>query len=631
MDYSQITEEIESFIEYKKTEPCSLGAEILEKNIKAKTIFAKITEGKQNLYPGALILINEKIRAFVLEKKDSFLKLQTKQNIKDIENKITIDINPMNVILREIEKIKERIKADKLTEKEKRILSFLVRKSKPEHSPSSYESEKLNISQKLAVKKSLEAKDFHLIVGPPGTGKTFVIVEIINQLIKNNKRILITAGTNVAVDNIVKKLSSLSVLRIGPINEINPEIKSLSLQEKMKTHPLWDSMEKMEKDIEQLENKISKISDKRFSIQENLNELKNLKEYTNQIKKINYRMYKGIEEKKELGEETKDIIEELKEKRSQLYELKKQAAHDLIEESSIVACTVASCANPFLEKNFDCMIMDEAGQVSTFISLLAILKADKFILVGDNKQLQPIKEEELNKLNQSIFNKLFYLYPYSNIFLDTQYRMNQQIADVASILFYRGALKTFDDISKQTLDIELSEKQKQLIRPDSPITFIDTSQTGWLEDEVEESRLHKKEAELVSSLVLPLINAGLDPNEIGIITPYKKQVSEIKDILKNNICVHEKVGGGANIIEVETIHRFQGREKDVIILSLVRSLEDPSWKDVFWFDKEKAKINVAITRPRKKLIIVGNSETLSKSRILKQLIEKIGKENTVIL
>ena len=262
----------------------------------------------------------------------------------------------------------------------------------------------------------------------------------------------------------------------------------------------------------------------------------------------------------------------------------------------------------------DVMIMDESSQVASYMSIIPLLKCNKFILVGDNKQLQPIIESKLDKkYNKSIFNNLMEKYPDSCTFLDTQYRMNSYISNLASELFYDNKLKTHPPISDEVIDCTLKENINHILNPKSPITFLDTSKINFYEDGVGHGCKNTKEAIIVNNIVSFLVESGINQEEFGVISPYAKQKEKIKEIMDYEV-------------EVDTVYSFQGREKDVIILSFCKSKLGRLNHYVKRFLEQPTQINVAITRARKKLILVGNINILKGSQLLNQLIKNIDDE-----
>ena len=256
------------------------------------------------------------------------------------------------------------------------------------------------------------------------------------------------------------------------------------------------------------------------------------------------------------------------------------------------------------------MIMDEATQVASFMSLLPLLKCKKFILVGDNRQLQPIEDIDISKeMNLSIFNRLFEIYPEASTFLSTQYRMHKSIAQIASELFYEGKLRTSEKVAERMLSLNVGKHQ--FLNPEVPAVFIDTSKAGYYEDEVGSGCSNTREAKYVANVVSLFIKKGIKAVDIGVVTPYVKQKILIEEFLKN-----KKIQS----VEVDTVHKFQGREKDIIILSFARSKKYSFHNHKLKFIEDESMVNVAITRAKKKLILVGNSETLGHSKLLKDLV-----------
>jgi len=224
--YGGMINEIEKFIDAKKTESKIIKGQVIEVNPLDKTITVDINKNF-NFYKGSLVLVDGK-RSSVLDAYGSIVKLEMKSDPKKFKDKkVDIDTSLMNIILKRLERTIEKIKSEELDENNERILSFIVGEGNPFYSEKNFDfiAKTINKSQKEAVSLSLEADDFHLIVGPPSTGKTFVITEIVQQLVREKQKILITAWTNIAVDNMVEKLSELGtkkILRIGSKSEISP-------------------------------------------------------------------------------------------------------------------------------------------------------------------------------------------------------------------------------------------------------------------------------------------------------------------------------------------------------------------------------------------------------------------------
>ena len=838
--YSKIIEEIEKFIEIKKKRPTTFKGIVETIDLNNNTLTIKLQSFKQpNLSRGSSILIKEDgplgidTEAITTDFYNSTLKLEIEDDPSQFEDKkIVIDTGKINVSLKRLKNIIESIKNGKISLDNARILDFIIGENKPRYSQKrvSFISKKLNENQKEGVINSINAEDLHLIIGPPGTGKTYVIEELIRQFIKRNQKLLVTAWTNLAVDNIIKRLSkkeTKNIVRIGPINEIDPEVKKFSIFEKMKEHPNWKDVEAYQKKIEELYVSLPRIREEITSVQEDINSSKNKKkifdteintlitekqkyeeiisipienenkvdvspinnemvsinkkseaylslsknilemnklqlkipeeEYIKNLKKLTRNMkisivgkkvsslfyYGGDKELKKLKQEyeknikyldkisetqdkcnhlkrlnetefsklypsgngfpdkdalnfefmaykiledkylptlkeqeTLNIIKRISEINQEVYgvyidslkrkidlldvkikslntdlyiqinhkeNLKRQCINfsysldfykknvdklikaiisEIIDKADLIAATAVSSCHYFLDDtNFDVAIMDEATQVASFMSLLPLLKCKKFILVGDNKQLQPIEEEDISKeMNLSIFNRLFEMYPEVPTFLPVQYRMHKSIAQIANEIFYDGKLRTSEKVAERTLSLKIGKHQ--FLNPKMPVVFIDTSKVAYYEDEVGSGCSNTKEAKYVTEIVSLFIKKRIKTANIGVVTPYVKQKLLINEFLENI-----KIKG----VEVNTIHKFQGREKDIIIISFAKSKKYSFPQYKLRFIENETLVNVAITRAKKKLILVGNSGTLCQSNLLNKVVNKIGKRNRIIL
>lgn len=341
------------------------------------------------------------------------------------------------------------------------------------------------------------------------------------------------------------------------------------------------------------------------------------------IKCLNADMYVSINDKGRLKHQITNLRECIEKYRKSRDKLKREIISKIIQDANLIAATAIYSSHPYLDNViFDYTIMDEASQVAGYLSLLSLTKCKRFILVGDNKQLQPIEELKVSKeLNLSIFNRFVEKHKYPHTLLDTQYRMNKKIASIANNLFYDGKLKTFEGIANQTLKFKSGKPKNKLLGGNNPVVFIDTKKVGYYEDGTGTGCENQKEAKLVAHIASLLLDQGIKPNSIGILTPYRRQRSLIKK------CVEES----GKDIEVNTVYEYQGREKEVIIISFAKSSKSESPKYKLNFIERPTQLNVAITRAKKKLIIVGNSQTLCQSKLLKRLLDRIGTGNIVSL
>lgn len=451
----------------------------------------------------------------------------------------------------------------------------------------------LNDSQKEAIKFSLQ-NDISIIHGPPGTGKTFTLIELVKQLYDRNERILICGPSNASVDIILERLSKIiphnEFLRIGHPARLSPLTLSHSLDILSKSG-----------DVGAISNDIKK------EIDEIILKLKKMKGYKN--RKDAWKEIKGL--KKELRKREEKVIK------------------DLILGSRIVVSTLHGSSSQelchvyeYTDHLFDTLIIDEVSQSlepQCWIPLMSHLRSSikRLVLAGDDKQLHPTIKTENNylvkkTLSTTIFERLVNHYGDAFLnFLDVQYRMNQNIMEFPSQQMYGGKLFAAKSVATQTLS-ELNNVDSN-DETTVPLIWYDTQGDDFLEktSEYEKnndtnnmlfSRFNENEGYLILHYISRLIESNISQNYIGIITPYNAQVSFLKKL------IHIKYPQ----IEISTIDGFQGREKECIVLSLVRSND----KFEIGFLKDERRLNVAMTRAKRQLCVVGNMEILERSNVI---------------
>ena len=456
----------------------------------------------------------------------------------------------------------------------------------------------LNPSQNKALSKSINSEIF-LIHGPPGTGKTTTLAEVIKKHI--GKKLLVTADSNVAVDNVLYKLKDFNVVRIGHPAKIESNLMKYSLDVKIRRDKRYKEIEKLIKridDLKYLQNKKTKKPTpgrrRGMSDEEILN-----------LAKAN-KGKRGIK-----AEWVKEMAEWLKIQQNinKIYEKKnnslKEIMNDIIDTADVVFATNSAAGGDFLErKEFDVVFIDEAAQAMETSTLIAMIKGKKVIFAGDHKQLPPTILSNDERLKFSIFERFTFLYKNAYDTLEIQYRMNEKINNFSSCEFYECKIKTYDKIKNITIK-DLGIEENENFGGFEPLVFFDTK--GKFLEEIKKgspSKYNPLEAEFVVKLVDSLIKAGSKEEFIGIITPYKDHEEYIKKIIKHNI-------------EIKSVDGFQGREKEIIILSLVRANE----KEKIGFLDDLRRLNVAITRAKRKLIIVGDVKTLNSNKTYKRMIE----------
>ncbi|RCV62714.1 Superfamily I DNA or RNA helicase [Methanophagales archaeon] len=466
---------------------------------------------------------------------------------------------------------------------------------------------KLNKSQQEAVVRSLAARDFFLIHGPPGTGKTITCVEVIAQLIKRGNRIITAADSNVAVDNLVERLDRIgvNVVRIGHPARIIPALRRRSLDYLVQDEPDYRKAQEFRKRAYELKEHMKQ------HIMPEMRWRRGLSDDEIMLLASEGATTRGIPQKKIEGmKKWLDLKHELDKLFGDARELEERAIRRIIKAATVICATNSTAGSEILKaEKFDFAVIDEATQSTEPSALIAVLKAKRFIMAGDHKQLPPTvlnEEAACRSFTKSLFERLLALHgDRIRVMLDVQYRMNEEIAEFPNREFYDGKLKTEEHIKRRTLSDILPESVDEDSEDVKPFLFIDTG------DELEErvrrgstSRENPGEAQLVKDIAERLLNQGIRPEDIAVISPYDDQVAQIKRMLR--------VEG----LEIKTVDGFQGREKEVVIVSFVRSNKSGT----IGFLKDLRRLNVSITRAKRKLVLIGDSNTLESEGCYRRLV-----------
>lgn len=437
----------------------------------------------------------------------------------------------------------------------------------------------LNEAQRDAISKISSCGQIGIIHGPPGTGKTTTLVALIEQLAKTEKKILVCAPSNNAVDLLAKLLDekNVPVLRIGNISRIGDELVHLSLSEKARNHNDWKHIKKVRIDA----NEASKMAE---------------------------------QHKRKFGEqqrnERRQMRLEAKELRKWARELEDRLTNLLIDEARVICTTLIGAQSRVIEHlKYSTLVIDEASQALEPESWVAMQLARRTILAGDHLQLAPVvKSDEAKKyeLDKTLLDRLTGKIHF-DFLLDTQYRMHEKILQFSNARFYKNLLKSHHTVK----DRLLPEDQKSVV-------MIDTSGCGFEEEFDTKKRSYKNSQEflILREYLLTQREKQL-PYNIGIISPYASQVQYIRDSVKE-----DEVFEGMNI-EVDTVDGFQGQEKDIIYISLVRSND----RAAIGFLSDERRLNVAMTRAKMKLVMVGDLSTLSTNSLFRDLSEFIETED----
>ncbi|XP_065072348.1 DNA-binding protein SMUBP-2-like [Rhopilema esculentum] len=446
----------------------------------------------------------------------------------------------------------------------------------------------LNSCQADAVKFALNQKEVAVIHGPPGTGKTTTVIEIIKQAtLKFNLKVLACAPSNVAVDNLVAKLadSKIKIIRLGHPARVYPHLQRFSLDAVLMRSDSAEIIRNVRNDIQKAQGK--------------------LKESKN-------------------GDEKRKLRAELKYLKKELFEREDKAIKSVLSSADVILSTTTSSYEQgplrhLNEDHFDLIIIDEAAQALEASCWIPLSFGSRCILAGDHNQLPPtiISQEASKKgLEVTLMERIVKEFgPGVVRMLTTQYRMNNYIMSWPSKQLYDNKLTADDSVASHLL-CELpgviSDENTSV-----PLVFFDTAGCCMYEmkKETEESKGNESEVDLVDNHVTALINAKVKPDVIGVITPYNLQV----ELLRRRLSFRYPK------LEIRSVDGFQGREKEAIVISLVRSNDDGE----VGFLKEDRRLNVAITRARRHLAVIGDSQTISNHPFLKSFYEYVADNGEV--
>ena len=471
-------------------------------------------------------------------------------------------------------------------------------------------NESLNNSQREAVRKSLAARDFFLIHGPPGTGKTITCVEVISQLVSRGYRVLATADSNIAVDNLVERLdkAGLNVVRIGHPARVIPALRRRSIDYLVQDDPDYRKAQELREKAYAIKERMERFTFPAMRWRRGLSDDAILR-LANEGKTTRGIPKKKIEGMKRWIELKKNVDALFSDARA----LEDKAVKRILRNAAVICVTNSTAGSELLGgEKFDFAVIDEATQSTEPSSLIPVLKAKRFIMAGDHKQLPPtvLNEEAMRGgLGRSMFERLLALYGDKiRVMLEVQYRMNEEIAEFPNNEFYEGRLKADERVRRQTIaDLVPSITKLEFILGEKPFVFIDTAYSAGFEERMRRgstSRENEGEARLVKFIVERLLDAGARAEDIAVISPYDDQVALIRMMLR--------VEG----LEIKTVDGFQGREKEVVIVSFVRSNKSGD----IGFLGDLRRLNVSITRAKRKLILIGDSQTLGSERCYRRLI-----------
>ena len=425
---------------------------------------------------------------------------------------------------------------------------------------------RLNDSQRSAIEFALAARDVAVIHGPPGTGKTTAVVEFIRQATAREEQVLACAPSNLGVDNLLERLVAAGVraVRLGHPARVLADLREHTLDEQIAAHPDRKLIRDLEKEADKLRDKASRFT----------------------------RAKPAPGAKQEWRAEAKAILADAR-------RIERQIVTSLLDNAQVLCATLTGLDDQLLgERVFPWVVIDEAGQATEPAAWIAVLRADRLLLAGDHCQLPPTvvsPEAEKGGLGRSLLERCVAKYGAEiTRRLDVQYRMHAAIMGFSSQEFYESSQLADASVAEHLLrdlpEVEASELTE------FPLLFIDTAGAGYdeIHDEQTGSRTNPREAELVGKYVERLTAAGVPARDIAVITPYAAQAR----LLTQQLSLPD--------LEIDTVDGFQGREKEAVILSLVRSNE----RGEIGFLDDTRRTNVALTRARRSLVIIGDSATI---------------------
>ncbi|RRB06896.1 AAA domain-containing protein [Larkinella rosea] len=436
----------------------------------------------------------------------------------------------------------------------------------PIHNP------RLNDSQNRAVEKIRAANELAIVHGPPGTGKTTTLVQAIKTLIKQeHQKILVVAPSNTAVDLLSEKLheEGLNVLRVGNPARVSERLTALTLDQKMADHHLMKEAKKLKKQANEFRNMAHKYK-RNFGKAER-------------------------DQRKALFDEAHRILKDVGNTEQYIID-------DLVAKAQVITATLVG-SNQYMIRNltFHTVVIDEAGQALEPACWIPILKAQKLVLAGDHCQLAPtIKSAEAARkgLSTTLLEKCVLLHPEAVSLLDEQYRMHERIMGYSSKVFYGSQLKAHASVATH-----------ELFPGDRALHFIDTAGCGFEEKLEGTSSTNPEEASLLIkhlTQVVTELRPYYSPSDfptIAVISPYKQQLAVLNEQLLHAPDLQPYLPK----ISVNTIDSFQGQERDIVYISMTRSNDQQE----IGFLADIRRMNVAMTRARKKLVVVGDSATLA--------------------
>ncbi|PIT82781.1 DNA-binding protein [Limnohabitans sp. 15K] len=453
----------------------------------------------------------------------------------------------------------------------------------------------LNDSQLAAVRHVVTAQDVAIIHGPPGTGKTTTLVQAILETIRRERRVLVCAPSNTAVDLLTEKLAEcgVNVIRLGNPSRVSELLLKHTLDAGVMAHASYAKMHAMRQTAEQHRETASE-------------RVRNF----------------GFEER----QRRQWLKDEARTLRQAAEDLERFMTEDVLESVQVITCTLVGASNRNIRHlGFETVFIDEAAQALEPGCWIPIAKGQRLVLAGDHHQLPPtVKSEKAARegLRETLFEKCIQRQPNTARMLKVQYRMHAHIMGFSSEKFYGGQLVAHPSVRDADLAAYDPRFNDPRFAPDLPVEFIDTAGCGYQELAIPESRstANPEEAHLLLERLAQLLALGepTDPDQrpltIGVIAPYRAQINYLKDAIEDSAVLNDLLL--QRRLSVGTVDSFQGQERDIIAITLTRS--NPQGEIGFLSDIRR--MNVGMTRARRKLLLVGDSSTLCRHPFFGELL-----------
>jgi len=460
----------------------------------------------------------------------------------------------------------------------------------------------LNDSQLAAVRHVITARDVAIIHGPPGTGKTTTLVQAILETIRRERRVLVCAPSNTAVDLLTEKLAErgVNVIRMGNPSRVSDLLFKHTLDARVMAHPSYAKMRAMRQTADQHRNTAGELGSK------------HARDFG----------FEGRQQRQQLKDEARMLSQAAN-------DLELLITEDVLESVQVITSTLVGASNRNIRHlSFETVFIDEAAQALEPSCWIPIAKGERVILAGDHNQLPPtVKSEKAARdgLRETLFEKCIKRQPATARMLTVQYRMHEQIMTFSSEQFYGGLLEPHPSVRHAGL-----EAYDESFAPDLPVEFLDTAGLGFLEITIPESRstANPEEADLLLKRLAQLLapydqakyqqdyeqNHEQDRLTIGVIAPYRAQINYLKDAIEEDDALNDLLQH--RMLSVGTVDSFQGQERDIIAISLTRSNNQGE----IGFLSDIRRMNVGMTRARRKLLLVGDSSTLCSNPFFRDLL-----------